>query len=191
MKTYSHLLITAVLDYSLKSRGTPVHTKALLLGSVMPDIPLLALTAGFIARRSWSGLSAADDPICGPHFNHLYFHHPVWGIGHNLFHAPLLLGWIGWWGYRSGGRRGALFWFALACGLHSLLDIFTHHTDGPLLLFPLNWRYRFPAPLSYWDPEQGGQNFARFERLLNLALGVYLLLSWFLGRKSSKPECDV
>jgi membrane-bound metal-dependent hydrolase YbcI (DUF457 family) len=182
MRTHSHLLMTAVLNDGLKSGGLPVHTKALLLGSLIPDIPLLALTLGFVARRSWSGLSAADDPICGPHFNHLYFHHPVWQVGHNLFHAPLLLGWIAWWGYRSGGRSGALFWFALACGLHSLLDIFTHRTDGPLLFFPFNWNYRFSAPVSYWDPEQGGKKFASFERWLDFALGIYFVANWILGR---------
>jgi len=129
-----------------------------------------------------------DDPICGPHFNHLYFQHPVWQIGHNLFHTPLLLGLMVWWGYRSGGHRGALFWFALACGLHSLLDIFTHRTDGPLLLFPFNWDYRFPAPVSYWDAEHEGKKFALFERLLDLVTVVYLAVAWWLRRRSFQAK---
>lgn len=186
MKTYSHFLITAALHDGLKSCGVPVHSQGLLLGSMAPDVPLLALTAGFVARRSWSGVPAAADPICGPHFNHLYFHHPLWQAGHNLFHTPLLIGLMAWLGYRSGGRGGALFWFALACGLHSVIDILTHSTDGPLLFFPLNWNYRFPAPLSYWDRQRGGKFFALSERLLNLILGAYLVLNWFLGRKFSK-----
>ncbi len=40
MQTYSHFLMTAVLNDGLKSRGITVHTKALLLGSFMPDVPL-------------------------------------------------------------------------------------------------------------------------------------------------------
>ena len=185
--------MTIVLNDGLKSRGLSVHTKALLLGSFMPDVPLLLLTLGFLARRSWLGLSAAADPICGPRFNHLYFHHPLWQAGHNLFHAPLLIGLTAWVGYRSGRVRQqkwglALVWFALACGFHSLVDIVTHSTDGPLLFFPLNWNTRFPAPVSYWDANHAGKKFALFERLLALALGLYFGANWILARRSLKGK---
>lgn len=193
MRTHSHLLMTAVLTHGLKSRGLPVHSRALLLGSIMPDMSLLALTLGFLARRSWSGVPAAADPICGPHFNDLYFHHRFWIASHNLLHAPLLLGLMAWLGYHFGLRRQkkeglTLFWFALACGFHALIDILTHHADGPLLFFPLNWRYRFPAPLSYWDAKYGGKNFALFEHLLDLAAVVYLAVAWWLHRRSFKVK---
>ena len=193
MRTYSHFLMTAVLNDGLKARGIPVSTKALLLGSFMPDVPLWLLTLGFLARRSWSGVSAAADPICGPHFNDLYFHNRFWIAGHNLLHAPLLIGLMAWVGYRTGRVRPqkwglGFVWFALACGFHALIDILTHHTDGPLLFFPLNWRYRFPAPLSYWDAKYGGKKFALFERLLDLALGIYLATSWILNHRILKGK---
>ena len=196
MRTYSHFLMTAVLNDSLNAHGVPVHTRALLLGSIMPDVPLLALTAGFVARRSWSGVPAAADPICGPHYNHLYFHNPFWIAAHNLFHAPLLIGLMAWAGYRSGRRqeeqRGIrLFWFALAGGLHALIDIVTHSNDGPLLFFPFNWQYRFPAPVSYWDSEHGGRKFALFERLLDLAALVYLAAAGWSRHRSSRSRGTV
>ncbi|MBE7472942.1 MAG: hypothetical protein DPW09_40995 [Anaerolineae bacterium] len=193
MRTHSHLLMTAVLNDGLKSIHVPVHPRALLLGSILPDLPLLVLTLGFLARRSWSGVPAAADPICGPHFNDLYFHHPFWIAAHNLLHAPLLIGLLAWLGYHPGLRRQkkgglALFWFALACGFHALIDIITHNNDGPLLLFPFNWRYRFPAPVSYWDAEHGGKNFTLFERLLDFAAAVYLAVAWRRRRRSFKAK---
>lgn len=193
MRTHSHLLMTAVLNDGLKSLAVPVHPRALLLGSILPDVPLLALTLGFVARRTWSGVPATVDPICGPHFNDLYFHHPFWLAAHNLLHAPLLIGLMAWLGHHLGLRRQkksglVLFWFALACALHSLIDVITHHADGPLLLFPFNWHYRFPAPVSYWDAEHGGKKFALFERLLDLAAVVYLAAAWWLRRRSFKTK---
>jgi membrane-bound metal-dependent hydrolase YbcI (DUF457 family) len=195
MRTYSHFLMTAVLNDGLNTRGVPVHTPALLLGSITPDVPLLALTVGFVARRSWSGVPATADPICGPHYNDLYFHNPFWIAAHNLLHAPLLIGLIAWAGYRSDRRqkeRGmGLFWFALAGGLHALIDIVTHSNDGPLLFFPFNWQYRFPAPVSYWDSKHGGQKFALFERLLDLAALVYLAAAWWPRHRSSRSRGTV
>ena len=92
-----------------------------------------------------------DDAIFGTNYDQLYFTNPWWILGHNLFHAPLLIllygavGWIAWKRGRAWGMM--LFWFAIGCGLHSTLDIFTHVNDGPVLFFPLNWTYRFTAPI--------------------------------------------
>jgi membrane-bound metal-dependent hydrolase YbcI (DUF457 family) len=188
MKTYSHFLMTAALAEGLKAQTAPVQARALLLGSIMPDTPLLALTLGFVLRRSWSGVPAAADPICGPRFNNLYFHNPFWQAGHNLFHAPFLIGLMALAGYYAGLRRQkkgglVLFWFAVGCGFHSLIDLFTHKNDGPLLLFPFNWNYRLPGVVSHWDARYGGQTFALGERLLDLALVGYLAVSWFRRRR--------
>jgi membrane-bound metal-dependent hydrolase YbcI (DUF457 family) len=193
MRTHSHFLLTAVLNDNLKACEVPVHRTGLLLGAVLPDVPLLALTLGFMARRFWSGISPTEDPICGPRFNRLYFQHPFWQAAHNLFHAPLLIGLLAWAGYRSGGGRqnkrgGGLFWFALGCGFHALIDIMTHHDDGPLLFFPFNWRYRFPAPVSYWDAQHGGKKFALFAGWLDAAAAIYLLIAWWLRRRSVKQK---
>lgn len=187
MQTYSHFLMTAVLNEGLKVRGVTVQPKALLLGSFMPDVPLFLLTLGYFAYRAWFDPRLPGEHIFGARYDNLYFHNPFWITGHNLFHAPVLVGLMLVVGYTVGLRHqkkwaAALFWFAVACGFHSTVDILTHYDDGPLLFFPFNWRYRFPAPVSYWDPERGGKNFARFELLLNLALAGYLVLKWLLHR---------
>lgn len=189
MRTYSHFLMTAVLNDSLKSRGLPVHTKALLFGSFMPDVPLFVLTLGYFAYRYWFDPLTPGEHIYGPRYDNLYFYHPVWIISHNLLHGPIPLGVIALAGYYFGLRQQkkwaiALFWFAIACGFHSLVDILTHHDDGPLLFFPFNWEYRFFSPVSYWDPRYGGRIFGSLERLLDLAILAYFAAAWFWRRKA-------
>lgn len=191
MQTYSHFLMTAVLNDGLKSRGLPVHTKALLFGSLMPDVPLFGLTLGYFAYRYWIEPRLPGEHIFGPRYDDLYFHHPLWITGHNLFHAPFLIALMLVAGFYLGLRQQkkwgvALFWFAVACGFHSLVDIFTHHDDGPLLFFPFNWHYRFSAPISYWDSRYGGRIFAPLEHLLDLAILVYFAVAWALRRKLLK-----
>jgi hypothetical protein len=154
MQTYSHFLITAVGQERLKRRGLAVSTAAVLIGSVLPDLPFTLLTLTFMAYYTWF----APLPVSGQsvmeylHFD-LYFNDPLWIAGHNFFHAPLILltlGGLGWWAIRQQRQWGrVLFWFAIGAGLHSFIDVFTHHNDGPLLLFPFNWQWRFPSPISY------------------------------------------
>jgi hypothetical protein len=82
--------LTAVIDDRLKHR-VPVHTKALLLGAVSPDVPLLLLTLGYMAYRRWLDPLQLHEPIYGPRYDALYFHSPVWITAHNILHAPLLI----------------------------------------------------------------------------------------------------
>lgn len=192
MQTYTHFLLTALANEQLKSRRAPVRSRALLLGSVLPDLPLLLLGLGFLAYRSWCGWNAPGDEVCGPRFNDLYFHNPFWKAGHNLFHAPVHLGLLAAAGAYFGRRQKkwgpALVWFAIAAGLHTLIDIFTHHDDGPLVFFPFNWEYRFPAPVSYWDPDHGGRIFAPLERLLALLILGVLAAGWLKRRRAFPPK---
>jgi len=188
MRTYSHFLLTAVIGDRLKHR-MPVHTKALLLGAVLPDVPLLLLTLGYMAYRRWLDPLQLHEPIYGPRYDALYFHSPVWIAAHNVLHAPLLItlmtavGYLGWrrrtaWGF-------AWLWFGIGCGLHSLTDILTHHSDGPLLLFPLDWTCRLWSPISYWDSRYHGDAVALVERLLDLCMLGYFTIGWLRRRGSS------
>ena len=178
MQTYSHLLITAVVNEKLKQKGVAVASKALLLGSVAPDIPLILITIGFIAYTQLLNPAAAGDVSFMESYDQHYFTNPYWIAAHNLLHAPLLIllyGGIGYWRMKKGDGWGkALFWFAIGCGLHSTIDIFTHVHDGPVLFFPFNWTYRFSSPVSYWDPEHGGSIFAPLEHLMDLGILIYL-----------------
>jgi hypothetical protein len=181
--------MTALAGDRLKKRGLPVHTKAALLGSVMPDVPLFVLTFGYFAYRYWFDPIQSGEHIFGPRFDNLYFTNPFWIAGHNLFHAPLMIAALGTAGYLAARREKpwgvALFWFAVACGFHSAVDIVTHHNDGPVLFFPFNWVYRFNAPISYWHPDYGGRIFAPLELLLDVAIIIYFVIGWWrlrLGR---------
>lgn len=194
MQTYSHFLITAVLRHRIQRQQADLPGKALLLGSVMPDIPLFLLTAGYIISRQLNA-SASDEFVFGPTYDALYFTNPWWITGHNLFHGPLLILLYAAVGYgltRQTARPAwqkwgwPLLWFAVGCGLHSLIDILTHVNDGPLLFFPLNWTIRFHAPISYWDPAHGGRIFSPIEHLLDLVLLGYLGWQWRLARRQQQ-----
>ena len=182
MQTYSHLLITAVVNEKLKQKGVAVASKALLIGSVAPDIPLILISIGFIAYTQLLGSASVGDVSFMASYDRLYFTNPYWIAAHNLLHAPLLIllyGGIGYWRMKKGDGWGkALFWFAIGCGLHSTIDILTHVNDGPVLFFPLNWTYRFSSSISYWDPEHGGSIFAPLEHLMDLGILIYLFRQW-------------
>ena len=83
---------------------------------------------------------------------------------------------------QAGTRRNWIFWLAAGCLVHTALDIPTHVTDGPLLLFPFEWSLRFRSPLSYWDSAYFGREFTMFELLLNVALLAYLFGPGLWGR---------
>jgi membrane-bound metal-dependent hydrolase YbcI (DUF457 family) len=175
MNTPSHLIITAALDKGLSR--VPIHRPAFLWGSIAPDLPLWILSlGGMIYYRFILGWSMRD--TFNYLFDELYFHDPLWMSCHNFLHSPVIIGlgivlvankrqWI-------GSRQRWLFWFFGACLLHSTIDIFTHADDGPLLLFPLEWSFRFNSPISYWDPRHYGREFSRFEFVLNGLLLIYL-----------------
>jgi membrane-bound metal-dependent hydrolase YbcI (DUF457 family) len=186
MQTYSHFLLTAVFGDRLQKKEANPSRKALLIGSFLPDVPLFVLTIGYIITRQLNP-ALANESFFGTSYDTLYFENPWWILGHNLFHAPLLImlyGLIGWMARKRGHSWGnVLLWFAIGCGFHAFLDILTHVDDGPVLFFPLNWTYRFPAPVSYWDPEHGGRIFAPLEHLLVLGLLLYFARSWWRKRR--------
>lgn len=178
MQTQSHVLINAALGKQLERRGIRPKYWALAIGSFMPDVPLTILTINYILKTG--GFGRPPEELFGQAYDALYFTDPVWVIGHALFHAPLMITlWmlIGWWvGFRQGKQWGQwIFWFAVGNALHSLIDIPTHHHDGPLLLFPFNWDLRFISPVSYWDPNFYGNIFAPLELGLNVLLIVYFI----------------
>lgn len=175
MNTPSHFLMTAALDKSLPR--VPIVKSAFLLGSVAPDLPLWILSIGSISYYHFlQGWSLRD--TFSFIFGELYFHNPFWIASHNFLHSPILLLLslsLLWRSRRNIGSPSRwFFWFLLACLLHSVVDIFTHADDGPLLFFPLEWTIRFHSPISYWDPQYYGREFRIFERVLNAVLLLYL-----------------
>lgn len=212
MQTYSHYLITAVLGRQIKKREKegetsrarsklpPLRRFALMLGSLAPDLPLIAITIIFLTG-DWLEMRMIDAngqvvrSNVGYLFRTMFFHEPWVKAAHNLFHAPLLavaytaLGYGAW---KNGkGWGAALFWFGLACTLHTAIDIPLHYDDGPLLFFPFDWETRFYSPVSYWDPTRYGRPFVIFEHLLVSGLLIYLIVDWLRTRRreavSSSP----
>ena len=195
MQTISHFLMTGAVNHQLRQKTIPIHSKALLIGSVLPDMPFALLTiAGEIYYR-WFAVPPTDQSIMEYlHFD-LFFTNPLWIISHNFFHSLVIntilivLGYIGIRSQQSKNRTTrpepaegwglALFWLAISAQFHTIIDIFTHHTDGPLLFFPLNWTYRFPSPISYWETAYYARSFVVFEYLLDaLIIGYFVYLWW-------------
>lgn len=182
MQTYSHLLVTAVVDRQLARRQVPVHTIALLTGSVLPDIPFFLLTLlGEVYFRWFTTIPTGESLMVYMHFT-LFFTDPLWIISHNFFHAPFILsvlGLVGFAGTRWGRRWGrVVLWFAAGAGLHTGIDILTHTSDGPLLLFPFHGSYRFRSPVSYWERTNFGLTFTVVEHLVDLGILIYLFWQW-------------
>ncbi len=187
MQTQSHFLVAGFAGKQLQQRGIPVHHKAWLIGSVIPDIPLALLTMiGTLYYRWFKPTLPASEVHERLHFQ-AFFSDPWWIASHNFFHSliigVLLLG-VGWWLWRNQKSWGmTLVWFALGTLIHTVIDIFTHHSDGPVFLFPLTWTYRFQSPISYWEPEYYGRQFGIFEMVLDSLLLLYFAFYWLRNRR--------
>ena len=182
MQTPSHFLITAVLAKKAPVHHRIIHRSALLVGSILPDLPFLILTLGYEVYYRWFAAPPTSGSIMEYlHFD-LFFTDPVWVISHNFFHSlvvNIFLSSLGYWGVRRNWWWGRLlFWFSIGTLFHTLIDIFTHHSDGPLLFFPLNWNYRFASPISYWEAANYGRIFIIVEYTLDVMLVVYFVWVW-------------
>lgn len=211
MQTYTHYVMTAVLNRQLKARerqGTatqptqqpskervpPVRSGWLMLGSVMPDIPLILIFIGTFTADLIQGNilnpgneNTAVQSYTGYLFRVAFFQDPWVKLAHNLFHAPLMILFyiiIGYWLWKRRREWGAaLFWFGIACALHTTIDIPVHYDDGPLIFFPFDWETRFYGPISYWEQGRGGRWFTIFEHLLLLGMLLYLGITWWRNHR--------
>lgn len=184
MQTPTHFLTTALLNHYLPERDIPKHTTGFLVGAVLPDLPFTLLTVFYEIYYRWVA-ELPPNPYNSImeylHFN-LFFNDPIWIIGHNTLHSLIinisLIG-VGFLALKHHRRWGViLFWLAVGMLLHTIIDIFTHTSDGPLLFFPLNWTYRFASPVSYWETDHFGQFVMVAEYTVNMAILVYFFVRW-------------
>jgi membrane-bound metal-dependent hydrolase YbcI (DUF457 family) len=185
MNTPSHFFMTAALAKALPHLS--IVRWAVLVGAIAPDVPLWFLSIGgmfyYRTMRGWS-----PEATFNRMFDELFFTDPLWVVSHNFLHAPIVLlvglAIAGPWSRQRQQPRWAngLFWFLLACLLHTGVDILTHADDGPLIFFPFDWQTRFHSPVSYWDERYHAGTFQWFELSLNVVCGGYLikakLLQW-------------
>ncbi len=205
MNTLFHGAVNTTVAVQLRKRLPWLRPSTVLWASLIPDIPLLFLTLWYF-RRYGFGFGARydelfyNDPLWI--ISHNLFHAPL------IISIVGILGWVVWRrglddagnGYgdvredsspeaASGGPAGLtgrigslLLSFAFGTGLHTLVDIPTHHNDGPLLLFPFDWTLRYASPVSYWDPAAGGRILAPIDLGLTVLCIVFLALAWRRSR---------
>lgn len=172
MRTLSHVLITTSLGAALRARQVDVDQRAFLAGAALPDLPLAALAGAYKAVRALRGARSNDPEAPTDRFDvgchDRFFNDPLWIASYGIPHAPAVIAAL--WLAGRGTGRGDLRWLAAGLALHSAIDVLTHHDDGPLLLFPLDWRRRWRSPVSYWDRAHHGSAFTVFEYGLDLLL---------------------
>lgn len=178
MQTYTHFLLTKALDASLKANGTTPESNALLLGAIAPDLPLYGITALYPLWKKRTTQQEYGQSLRHL-FEHMYFNDRRVASAHSFFHSPFPLTMMliaGYVGRRSRIGRW-LLWFATGCALHTLLDIPSHHNDGPLLLWPFDFKTRYLSPYSYWSKDHHGGIISRIEHIIDLAI-----LLWWIWR---------
>lgn len=179
MNTFpTHLVINAAIEKRIGTKFK-LAKSPFLWGSVAPDIPLGLLSIGYFLYNR----HVATQPVSGMMnnaFDNLYFNNPLWVASHNLLHSPtaLLLYAIFLWRHRNQPNTRGHWWlsFVFGCMVHSVIDIFTHYNDGPVLFFPFDWHTRFNSPVSYWDRAHYASQFFWVELGINIVLLGYLFL---------------
>ncbi len=165
MNTPSHAILNLAV---LTTPAYPEATLPILVGAILPDIPMFAMYfwAKWVRRQSeweiWTNT----------------YYQPLW---HNLTHSfhsiPLkIIGiaiahFLGYW------QLEILLISALA---HSFLDFPVHNDDAHRHFYPFS-HYRFISPISYWNPKYHGRVVSLVERLLVLGATIYvfpLQASW-------------
>ncbi len=135
-----HTPTHAALNYLVLGRGRAAARGWVLLGAVLPDLPMIAF---FV----YEAVFRREPP--GRIFGVLYFA-PQWQTLFDVFHSiPIFLA-IGAWSLWRRSRAGAFFSASLL--LHSLIDWPTHLEDAHAYFWPI-LRRPLPGVVSYWHAE--------------------------------------
>jgi membrane-bound metal-dependent hydrolase YbcI (DUF457 family) len=128
-----------------------------VLGAVVPDLPYVAVFAA-ASLRAGPGM-LADLGL----WDALWRSPLVCGLHSLVPWSAVLLGTVV---LRRRERSPApaprvrrVTAFVLGWGSHVFLDMLTHRSDGYPIFWPLS-AYRFPTPISYWEPSFHGVAFA-------------------------------
>ena len=135
--------------------------------AVAPDVPYLVLLAYYSLRfqvngladlRTWD-LAWRSPMVCALHsfVPWIVIALPVTWFGSTQLRRMLLPVWGGWLS-------------------HIVVDMFTHRSDGYPIFYPLS-TFRFPAPVSYWEPAYHGRTFMLIDTTLILVLLLHYLVT--------------
>jgi membrane-bound metal-dependent hydrolase YbcI (DUF457 family) len=122
----------------------------LVAGAILPDAPYLGFFAVAAVRHGPQALTDLD-------LWHFVWEHPVVVALHSFLPwgaAMLLL-----LSTRARQRSPGLVAFVAGWGSHVVIDMLTHRSDGYPIFWPLS-DYRFPTPVSYWEPAYHGVGFS-------------------------------
>ncbi|MCP4141600.1 MAG: metal-dependent hydrolase [Chloroflexi bacterium] len=179
----THLVINAAINKKYGSKFKLIRS-AFLWASVAPDIPLFILSIGYFIYLRFFTTQSLSEGISYA-FDTLFFNDPLWIFSHNLLHSPTLLVIFALllWRFKDKSNKRGKWWLSFVFGsmVHSMVDILTHHDDGPLLFFPFDWQRRFYSPISYWDSNHYAGQVFWVEVSINILLVGYLFLPKLIG----------
>lgn len=136
---------------------------------VAPDVPYFILLGYYSVRfhvNGFTDLTAWDLAWRSPLVMALHSFVP-WAVAVGILCAvagPLTR--RAWWPILGG-------WLS-----HIVIDMLTHRNDGYPIFYPLA-TYRFPTPISYWEPAFHGRMFS----LVDSTLTAVLLVHHFVSRR--------
>jgi hypothetical protein len=166
MNTPSH----AILNLLVLSGFAPNATLPILIGAVIPDVPMFVLVVWARVQR----IPASEV------WSTVYWQ-PFWQDFTHGFHSIPIALIIAIMAHLL--RVDWLKWLCISAILHSLGDLPVHHDDAHRHFLPLS-QYRFISPISYWDRQYYGQTVACIEILLVVAASIYLFprTGFWLGK---------
>lgn len=181
MITTTHIVTNALIARRWPDKVG--SSKAFIVGGFAPDVGLTLMSAGAaIVLPITRDMTRSEALQYG--FDELFFTSKWWIAAANLFHSPVVVGALL---LASGRLSGAMAQrvrsFALGAALHIALDVPVHVNDGPVLLWPLNWDYRFESRFSYWDSNHYGNWIGPIDMGITVVGGAYLLKKYLAGRK--------
>ncbi|BAZ39670.1 hypothetical protein NIES4101_56240 [Calothrix sp. NIES-4101] len=158
MNTPSHAIANLAI---LITPTQPQATIAIVLGAVLPDVPMFFMYfwAKIIRRQSETRI-----------WTEIYFS-PFWqNMTHGFHSIPLILMGIVVTYYLNCGQMEMILLSAL---LHCLGDLPVHHDDAHRHFYPFS-NYRFISPISYWDIKHHGKIVALIKKLLVFIASIYI-----------------
>ena len=158
MNTQSHAIINIAL---LDRKDKPHLRRYMLLGAVLPDLPMFAFFAveAFFFRRPQQLI-----------WSERYFL-PQWQNLFDIFNAVPLVLIVLCIGYRLKSK--AVIFCCWSMLLHCAADFFLHHDDAHRHFFPF-LEFRFSSPISYWDTAHYGRIASLVEIVITILASIFL-----------------